>query len=66
MFYVFAQMLSFFLITHSPTPASLPWHSPTLRRQAFTGPRASPPIMPDKTILAGAICPAMSIPWLVV
>jgi hypothetical protein len=30
--------------THSPTPASLPSHSPTLGHQAFTGPRASPPI----------------------
>jgi hypothetical protein len=27
--------------TNSP---SLPWHSPTLGHQAFTGPRASPPI----------------------
>ena len=30
--------------THSPTPASLSWHSPTLGHPAFTGPRASPPI----------------------
>jgi hypothetical protein len=30
--------------THPPTPASPPWHSPTLGHQAFTGPRASPPI----------------------
>jgi hypothetical protein len=29
--------------THS-LPASWPWHSPTLGHQAFTGPRASPPI----------------------
>ena len=30
--------------THLPTPTSLPWHSPTLRYQVFTGPRASPPV----------------------
>jgi hypothetical protein len=30
--------------THPPTPAFPPWHSPTLGHQAFTGPRASPPI----------------------
>ena len=29
---------------HPPTSASPPWHSPTLGHQAFTGPRASPPI----------------------
>jgi len=28
--------------THPPTPASPPWHSPTLGHLAFTGPRASP------------------------
>jgi hypothetical protein len=27
-----------------PTHTSLSWHSPTLEHQAFTGPRASPPI----------------------
>jgi hypothetical protein len=33
------------VLPHPPlTPASLPWHSPTLGHQAFTGPRASPPI----------------------
>jgi hypothetical protein len=30
--------------THPPTITSPPWHSPTLMNQAFTGPRASPPI----------------------
>ena len=30
--------------TSPPTPTSLPWHSPTLGNQAFTGPRASFPI----------------------
>jgi hypothetical protein len=29
---------------HPPTPASPPWHSPTLGHQAFTGPRAFLPI----------------------
>ena len=28
---------------YPPTPTSPPWHSPTLRHQVFTGPRASPP-----------------------
>jgi hypothetical protein len=32
------------LLTNPPTPASLSWHCPTLGYQAFTGPRASPPI----------------------
>jgi hypothetical protein len=32
------------LLTNPPTPASLSWHSPTLGHQAFSGPRASPPI----------------------
>jgi hypothetical protein len=32
------------LPTNPPTPASWPWHSPTLRQRAFTGLRASPPI----------------------
>ena len=32
------------LLTNLPTPASWPWHSPTLGHWAFTGPRASPPI----------------------
>ena len=32
------------LLTKPPTPASWPWHSPTLGHWAFTGPRASPPI----------------------
>jgi hypothetical protein len=31
------------LLTNLPTPASWPWHSPTLENKAFTGPRASPP-----------------------
>ena len=30
--------------TNPPTPASWPWHSPTLGHRAFTGPRASSPI----------------------
>jgi hypothetical protein len=30
------------LLTNPPTPASLPWHSPTLGHRAFTAPRASP------------------------
>jgi len=32
--------------SHFPptTPTSTPWHSPTLAKGAFTGPRASPPI----------------------
>jgi hypothetical protein len=34
---------------HSPTPDSQPWHFAILGYQAFTGPRASPPI--DKAIL---------------
>jgi hypothetical protein len=29
---------------HPPILASLPWHSPTIGHQAFTGPRVSPPI----------------------
>jgi len=29
---------------HQPTPASLPWHSPTMEHQTFTGLRASPSI----------------------
>jgi hypothetical protein len=32
------------LLTNQPTPASWPWHSPTLEHRAFTGPRASSPI----------------------
>jgi hypothetical protein len=32
------------LLTNPPTPTSLTWHSPTLGHQAFTRPRASPPI----------------------
>jgi hypothetical protein len=32
------------LLPNPPTPASWPWHSPTRRHRAFTGPRASPPI----------------------
>jgi hypothetical protein len=32
------------LPTHPHTPSSLPWHSPTLGHQAFTGPRVSSPI----------------------
>jgi hypothetical protein len=32
------------MFPHLPTPASPPWHFPTLGRQAFTGPRTSPPI----------------------
>jgi hypothetical protein len=32
------------LLTNPPTPASWPWHSPTLGHRAFTGPRASPAI----------------------
>jgi hypothetical protein len=32
------------LLTNPPTSASLSWHSPTLRHQTFSGPRASPPI----------------------
>jgi hypothetical protein len=32
------------LLTNPPTPASLSWHSHTLGHQAFSGPRASPPI----------------------
>jgi hypothetical protein len=31
-------------LTNPPTPASWPWHSPTLGHRAFTGPRVSPPI----------------------
>jgi hypothetical protein len=31
-------------VPHPSTPASPSWHSPTLRHQSFTGPRASPPI----------------------
>jgi hypothetical protein len=30
--------------SYLPTPTSPPWHSPTLRNQAFTGPMASPSI----------------------
>ena len=29
---------------HPPTPTSTPWHSPTLGKQTFTGPRIFPPI----------------------
>jgi hypothetical protein len=32
------------LLPNPPTPASWPWHSPTLGHRAFIGPRASPPI----------------------
>jgi hypothetical protein len=32
------------LLTNPPTPASWPWHSPTLGHRAFIGQRASPPI----------------------
>jgi hypothetical protein len=39
------------LLTNPPSPASLSWHSPTLGHQAFTGPRASLPLMSDKAIL---------------
>ena len=31
------------LPTHPPTPASLPWHSPTLGHRTPSGPRNSPP-----------------------
>jgi hypothetical protein len=30
--------------THTLPPASLPWHSPTLKLRVFIGPRTSPPI----------------------
>jgi hypothetical protein len=36
---------------YPPTPASLPWHSPTLGHRTLTGPRALLPLMPDKAIL---------------
>ena len=32
------------LLTNPPTPASWPWHSPTLEHRAFIEQRASPPI----------------------
>ena len=32
------------VLTHPPTPASLPLHCPALGHRAFTGPRASLPI----------------------
>ena len=32
------------LLSNPPTPAPLSWHSPTLGHQAFSGPRASPPM----------------------
>jgi hypothetical protein len=32
------------LLHNPPSPASLPWYSPTLGHRAFTGARASPPI----------------------
>ena len=32
------------VLTHLPTPTSLPLHSPTLGHQAFMGPRASSPV----------------------
>ena len=35
---------TFPLITNPPTPTFWPWHSPTLGRRAFTGPRVSTPI----------------------
>ena len=37
--------------THSPTPASLSWHSPTLGHPAFTGPRAFPPTDVQQVLL---------------
>ena len=40
----FTPLTSVGVFPHLPTPTSLPWHSPTLRYQAFTAPRASPPI----------------------
>ena len=32
------------VLLHLPTPAPLPWHSPTLGHRGFTGLRAFPPI----------------------
>ena len=32
------------LLTNPPTPTSLSWHTPTMRHQALSGPRASLPI----------------------
>jgi hypothetical protein len=32
------------LLTNTPIPTSLSWHSPTLGLRAFIGPRASDPI----------------------
>jgi hypothetical protein len=43
------------LLTNIPTPASWPWHSPTLGHRAFTGPRASPPL-DDREDLLCSIC----------
>ena len=47
-------------------PTSPPWHCPTLGHQAFTGPRASPPIdvtqghpLLNMQLEAGAIGPSM-------
>ena len=39
------------LLPNPATPASWSWHSPTLGQRAFTGPRASHPLMSNKAIL---------------
>ena len=43
-YFIVPPSASVSMFPHPPTPESSPWHSPTLGHQAFTGPRASPPI----------------------
>jgi hypothetical protein len=60
-----------------PTPASLPWHSPTLGHRTFIGPKTSAPIddlegyicgcyISSATYVAGAMGLSMCTLWLVV
>ena len=46
MFPLRKSLISFLLplLTNTPTPAPLSWHSPKLTHRVFTGPRASAPI----------------------
>ena len=50
--------------THTPTPTSLPWHSPPLGHRAFPGPRAFPPIDASATYMSGAMDLSMWTLWL--
>jgi len=57
------------VLSHPPTPTSLPWHSPILGHQVFPGPRASPPIGAHQSHphllmqLEPWVCPCVLFGW---